>query len=98
VLLGMERLTSLPRGTAPLGFYERPEQRLLIQRMRVAADVPPPERTELELLRSDTATFAAVVEARRNRREKWFHRPAGHIELCNVPMVVRLKTPAQVGG
>jgi peptidylprolyl isomerase len=98
VLLGMERLTALPRGNAPLGFYERPEQRLLIQRLRVAADVPPAERTELEVLRSDTTTFEAVVEARRNRREKWFHRPAGHIELCNVPLVVRLKPPPQAGG
>ena len=33
--------------------------------------------------------FADLVEARRNRREEWFKVPAGHIELCNVPLVVR---------
>jgi peptidylprolyl isomerase len=91
VLSGMERLTSLPRGTGALGFYEKPEQRVPIRRLRVAADVPAAERTELEVLRTDTPTFTAFVEARRNRREEWFHRPAGHIELCNVPLVVRPK-------
>jgi peptidylprolyl isomerase len=94
VLSGMERLTSLPRGSAPLGFYERAEQRVPIQRIRVAADVPEAERTELEILRTDTATFQALVESRRNRREEWFLRPAGHIEICNVPLVVRPRPPS----
>jgi peptidylprolyl isomerase len=95
VLSGMERLTSLPRGTAALGFYEKPEQRVPIQRIRVAADVPAAERTPLEILRTDTPTFQALVESRRNRREEWFIRPAGHIELCNVPLVVRPKLAPQ---
>jgi peptidylprolyl isomerase len=95
VLTGMERLTALPRGTGPLGFYEKPEQRVPIRALRVAADVPAAERSELEILRTDTATFAALVEARRNRREEWFLRPAGHIEICNVPLVVR---PKPTGG
>jgi peptidylprolyl isomerase len=94
VLSGMERLTSLPRGSGALGFYEKPEERVPIRQMRVAADVPPVQRTELEILRTDTPTFAALVEARRNRREEWFLRPAGHIELCNVPLVVRPKPGA----
>jgi peptidylprolyl isomerase len=94
VLSGMERLTSLPRGTGALGFYEKPEQRVPIQRIRVAADVPAEERSELEILRTDTPTFTALVEARRNRREEWFRRPAGHIEICNVPLVVRPKQRA----
>ena len=93
VLSGMERLSSLPRGTAPLGFYEKPEQRVPIQRVRIAADVPVSERSELEILRTDTPTFEALVEARRNRREEWFQRPAGQIEICNVPLVVRVKSP-----
>jgi peptidylprolyl isomerase len=89
VLSGIELLSALPRGTAALGFYEKPEQRVPILHLRVAADVPPSERTELEVLRTDTATFQALVEARRNRREEWFQRAAGRIEICNVPLVVR---------
>lgn len=89
VLAGIELLSVLPRGTGPLGFYEKPEQRVPIVRMRVAADVPVAERSRLEVMRTDTAAFTALVESRRNRPEEWFKQPAGHIELCNVPLPVR---------
>jgi peptidylprolyl isomerase len=89
VVQGMELLSALPRGTGALGFYEKPEQRVPIKSMRVAADVPIAQRTELELMRTDTPTFTAYVEARRNRREEWFKVPAGHVDVCNVPIVVR---------
>jgi peptidylprolyl isomerase len=89
VVQGMERLSTLPRGTGPLGFYETPEERIPVRSVRVAADVPEAERTNLEILRTDTPTFRALVEARRSRREEWFLDPVGRIELCNVPVVVR---------
>jgi len=89
VVQGIELLSSLPRGTGPLGFYEKPEQRIVISSIRLAADVPYAERTNLEVLRSDSPTFAAVAEARRNRRDDWTVHPAGRIELCNVPLPAR---------
>jgi peptidylprolyl isomerase len=89
VVQGMELLSALPRGTGPLGFYEKPEQQVPIKALRVAADVPMGERTALEVLRTDTALFQDLVESRRNRREDWFHLPVGRIELCNVPIPVR---------
>ncbi len=89
VVQGMELLSALPRGTGALGFYEKPEQRVPIKSIRVAADVPASQRTELEVLRTDTPTFTAYVEARRNRREEWFKVPAGHVDVCNVPIVAR---------
>lgn len=89
VVQGMELLSSLPRGTGPLGFYEKPAQYVPIRRVRVAADVPAAERTPLELLRTDTPTFAAFVDARRHRREEWFLDPVGRVELCNVPLPAR---------
>jgi peptidylprolyl isomerase len=89
VVQGMERLSALPRGSGPLGFYEQPSQHVPIRRVRVAADVPAAERSRLEVLRTDTATFGALVEARRNRRDDWYKVPAGHIDLCNVPLPVR---------
>ncbi len=79
----------MPRGTGPLGFYDKPEQRTTIESVRLAADVPVAERSNLEVLRTDTATFADVAEARRNRRDDWNIEPAGYIELCNVQIPVR---------
>lgn len=89
VVQGMEWLSSLPRGRGPLGFYEQPSQHVPIRRVRVAADVPEAERSRLEVLRTDSATFGALVEARRNRRDDWYKVPAGYIDLCNVPLPVR---------
>ena len=89
VIDGIERLTVLPRGTGPLGFYEDPAQNVPIASVKLASDVPENERSHLQLLRTDSATFAELVESRRNRRDAWYHRPAGHIDLCNVPLPVR---------
>ena len=89
VVQGMELLSTLPRGTGPLGFYEQPSQYVPIRSARMAADLPPGERLQLEVMRTDTATFAALVESRRNRSDDWYRVPAGHIDLCNVPIPVR---------
>lgn len=89
VVQGMELLSTLPRGTGPLGFYETSEQRTAIQAIRLASDVPQAQRTPLQVLRTDTPLFMQVVEARRNRRDDWYKLPAGHIDLCNVPQPVR---------
>jgi peptidylprolyl isomerase len=92
VVQGIELLSALPRGTGALGFYEKPSQRVPIKSIRVAADVPEPERTPLEVLRTDTETFKQLIESRRNRREEWYQFSAGKIDIGNVPTPVR---PAQ---
>lgn len=89
VVRGMELLSSLPRGAGAMGFYDKPEQNLPVRSIRVAADVPASERTELEVLRTDTPLFQEWIESRRNRREEWFKFAAGRIEICNVPVPVR---------
>jgi peptidylprolyl isomerase len=94
VVKGIELLSSLPRGTAELGFYEKPSQRVPIRAVRIAADVPEAERTPLEILRTNTQTFLALVESRRNRTDAWFKVPAGRVEVCNVPIPVRPRAAA----
>jgi peptidylprolyl isomerase len=74
-----------------MGFYDKPEQRVPIKTARIAADVPGPERSALEIMRTDTGTFQALIESRRNRREEWYQVPANRIEISNVPIPVRLK-------
>jgi peptidylprolyl isomerase len=89
VVKGMELLTTLPRGTGPLGFYTEESQYVPLRSVRVAADVPAAEREALEVLRTDTKTFTDLVDSRRTRREDWFLNKSGKIELCNVPLPVR---------
>ena len=93
VVQGMELLSALPRGTGPMGFYEKPEQHIPIKAIRVASDVPESERSALEVMRTDVKAFQDLIEARRNRREEWFQVPAGHIDIGNVPIPVRSRVP-----
>ena len=87
---GMDLLASLPRGTGGgLGLYEKVEQRAPIKALRLASDVPAAERTDLEVLRDDRPIFAKFVESRRNRRDEWYVKPAGHIDVCNISVPVR---------
>ncbi|MGF6709810.1 cyclophilin family peptidyl-prolyl cis-trans isomerase [Luteibacter sp. W1I16] len=89
VIKGMEILSAYPRGGEPMGFYDKPEQRVTIKSVRLAVDVPEAERTPVQVLRTDSKTFAAVVEAKRNRQDAFYTRPAGKIDLCNINVPVR---------
>jgi len=89
VLKGIELLSTLPRGSGEMGFYVPPEPPVPIISMKVAADLPEAERTPLEVLRTESPVFRAVLDQRRNRRESWFKFNPGHIELCNIPLPVR---------
>lgn len=89
VVQGIEHLSTLPRGTGPLGFYEDPEQLVAIESLRLGNEIPKAEWQDLEVLRTDTPTFEALIESRRNRHESWFASPTGRIGLCNVPLPVR---------
>jgi cyclophilin family peptidyl-prolyl cis-trans isomerase len=92
VVMGMELLSSLPRGSGEMGFYVATEPAVPIASMRLASDVPAAGRTPIEVLRTDSATFRAVLAQRRDRHEPWFKFNPGRIDLCNVPLPVR--TPA----
>jgi peptidylprolyl isomerase len=94
VVKGIELLSALPRGSAEMGFYTKTEAPTPIKSIRIAADVPESERSHLEVVRTDSATFTALIESRRNRPEDFFKVPAGHIDLCNVPIAVREQRPA----
>ena len=90
VVQGMELLSTIPRGPEPMGFYEDPAQRTPIVSIRLGSELPPDERVALQALRTDTPLFERLVEMRRNRRDGWYKVPAGHIDLCNVPLPVRV--------
>ena len=92
VLAGMELLSTIRRGPPPMGFYEDPRERTPIRAIRLATDVPAAERTALQVLRTDTRSFRDATEARRNRIDSFYKRPAGNIDLCNVPIPTR-ETP-----
>ena len=89
VVQGMQWLSSLPRGPKPMGVYKNPAKRTPIHSVRLASQVPAKDRVKLQVLRTDSKTFARLVEAKRNRQDAFYTEPAGHIGICNVPLPVR---------
>jgi len=89
VVAGQELLQRLPRGEAGSGMIAAGAPRGKILRLRVAADLPASERKALEILRTDSPSFVALIAARRNRPEEFFVYRPDHVGVCGVPIPVR---------
>ena len=87
VIEGIELLSSLPRGTGGLGFYESAEERTAIVSIKPATEVT--GLPAYEYLSTESASFARYADARANRRDAFFIRPAGGADICNIPVPVR---------
>ncbi len=89
VLEGMPLLSALPRGTGPMGFYDKPAQRTPIESVRLASELPPAQRPAVQVLRTDSATFAALLDAQRHRHDDFYKVSSGKVGLCSVDIPVR---------
>lgn len=87
VIEGIEHLSSLPRGTGALGFYETAEERVPIRAVRIGSEIA--DLPGYEYLSTESASFARYADARANRRDAFFIQPAGGADICNIPVPVR---------
>jgi peptidylprolyl isomerase len=94
VVQGMEIMSAFPRGTGEAGFYETPAEYRRYADIKVAADVPASQRTNLEVMRTDSASFATLVNSRRWRKDDFYKQPVGRIGLCNITVPVRAVSQA----
>jgi peptidylprolyl isomerase len=92
VVDGIDRLSSLPRGTEALGFYKAKAQYVPIASIRMASDMPGTERPSYEVMDTTSTTFAHYLKVRANRHDDFYIRPAGGVDLCNVQVPVRKKS------
>ena len=91
VIDGVDKLSSLPRGTEALGFYKDKSAFVPIASIRIATTIPAGERPAYEYLDTGSASFAAYLRVRANRKDDFYIRPAGGVDLCNVNVPVRKK-------
>jgi peptidylprolyl isomerase len=91
VIAGIEHLSVLPRGTGALGFYEKPEQRTKIISVKLASQMESATRPNYERLLTSSKSFATLLQSRKDRRDGWFLHSPQAIDLCNVPLPVRIK-------
>lgn len=89
VISGIEHLSSLPRGTGALGFYETEAERVPIASIRIASELPVADQPRFEYLSTESDSFARYADARANRRDPFFIKPAGGADICNIPVPVR---------
>lgn len=89
VISGIEHLSSLPRGTGPLGFYEDEAERVAIGSIRLASELPAAAQPKFEYLSTGSYSFAKYADARANRRDPFFIKPAGGADICNIPVPIR---------
>ena len=89
VIEGMEFLSSLPRGHGALGFYDldQGDERVPIRSIHPGSEVA--DLPAYEYLSTESASFAKYADARANRRDAFFIRPAGGADVCNIPVPVR---------
>jgi peptidylprolyl isomerase len=97
VVEGIERMSSLPRGTEALGFYKERSQDVPITSVRLASQLPAAEQPKFEYMDTAGATFGEYVRLRANRKDDFYIRPAGGVEICNAPVPVRRKPGGERG-
>jgi peptidylprolyl isomerase len=93
VIEGIDRLSALPRGTEALGFYKDESMHVPISAVRLGSEIPSGVRPAFQYMDTQSASFGAYVKARANRKDDFFIRPAGGVDLCNAAVPVR-KRPA----
>lgn len=89
VVSGIEHFSSLPRGTGALGFYETEAERVPIASIRIASELPVADQPRFEYLSTESDSFARYADARANRHDPFFIKPAGGADICNIPVPVR---------
>ena len=92
VIEGIDLLSSLPRGTGALGFYETTGERVPIVSVRLGNEVA--GLPAYQYLSTESETFGRYADARANRRDPFFIHPAGGADVCNIPVPVRRVPPA----
>lgn len=89
IISGMEYLSSLPRGTAAMSFYDDAAQRVPIISVRLASELAAGDQPRFEYLSTDGATFTKYAGVRENRRDPFFQVPAGGADICSITVPIR---------
>ncbi len=89
VIEGMAALSSLPRGSGDLGFYTDSEHKVPILSVRLASELPEKAQPKFQVMDVASRSFADYLRLRANRKDDFYDRPAGGVDICNAPVPVR---------
>lgn len=57
--------------------------------VQVLNDIAKDDDSQFEVMRTESAAFKALIEARKNRSEAWFVESPGYIDVCSMPIPTR---------
>jgi peptidylprolyl isomerase len=83
VIEGMPRLSSLPRGTGELGFFETVAEHVSIKTITLANSYHG-KTVSMQIMDTNSIAFKQHIAKRTTRSEEWFLESTAKIELCNV--------------
>ena len=92
VLSGLQYVQKLERGDPDVdsGVIADIARRDPIVRMQLASDLPPDQRPEFQVLRTDSKSFADAVASRRHPTSPfYFRKPPPVLDICGVPVAVK---------
>lgn len=93
VISGIEHLSALPRGRAPLGFYDKEQAKIPLRSVRVGSDLAPAQRPKYQVMKQTSAAFARYLELASHRRDYGYGYGYGSdgAALCAIPVPIRPK-------
>jgi len=93
VIWGMDVVQRIKRGPAlDNGIIEKDLDRTWIKRMRLATSMEPEEQLDIWVADTNSDGFRKSLKERRNRKHEFFHhKPPKVLDVCQVPVPVRLE-------
>jgi peptidylprolyl isomerase len=87
VIEGMEVVQRIQRGPEQAnGVINADTDRSRIRTMRLASELPEDEQLKALVMDSDSKPFRKMLDARRERKQKFFHnRPPEVLDICQIP-------------
>ncbi len=90
VITGMEYIQSLKRSSNLKGGVNMKGKNKIV-RIQVGSDLKPEEVLPLQTMKTNSVSFKALIESRKNRDGEWFVYQHNYIDVCSISIPVRLK-------
>ena len=89
VISGMEHIQALQRSSSLTGAVNMQGANKIIS-IQVASDVKQQQLLPLQIMKTDSDSFKALIKSRKNRHGEWFLHQHNYIDVCSVAIPVRL--------
>lgn len=89
VISGMQHIQSLQRSSSLSGEVDVSKDNKIIS-IKVASDLKPVQRLDLQTMKTNSNSFKALIKSRKNRNGEWFLHQHDYIDVCSVAVPVRI--------